>query len=264
VEAPPGSQAAEYLGLVSPGATSHSSNLTDSAGNYVISGKNVLGHDMLIVARDGTRLWVDLAGTESIQDVIDRINANPNAGSTGVTARLAVVGNGIELVDASVGPGTLTVQAVEGSAAAQHLGFVAAGETSSDPADVQSEGANQTLKSEDRHTLEVDSVFNTLLRLRTALEQGDAAEIGRSIDRLDEDLSRVNFASAEIGIRLQNLQIVDYKLQDENVQLRAALSDDFDVDLVEAISNLTARQYAFEASLRTAASLLQISLLNFI
>jgi flagellin-like hook-associated protein FlgL len=58
--------------------------------------------------------------------------------------------------------------------------------------------------------------------------------------------------------------VVDIRLQDESVQLNSALSTDIDVDLVEAISNMTARQYAFEASLRTAASLLQMSLLNFI
>jgi hypothetical protein len=37
-----------------------------------------------------------------------------------------------------------------------------------------------------------------------------------------------------------------------------------DVDLVQAISELTARQFAFEASLRSAASLMQMSLLNFL
>jgi flagellin-like hook-associated protein FlgL len=239
--------------------------LTDTAGNHVISGKYVLGHDLLITARDGTQLWIDLAGTKTVDDVIQRINANPNAGPASVTARLAVVGNGIELVDASAGAGTLTVQTVEGSPAAQHLGFVADDQTQSDPLDVQVDGSgNQVLTSEDRHTLEVDSVFNTLLRLRTALEEGNQAEIGRAVERLDEDLRRVNFASAELGIRLQNLRVVDIKLQDENVQLNSALSKDLDVDLVEAVSNLTARQYAFEASLRTAASLLQLSLLNFI
>ena len=35
-------------------------------------------------------------------------------------------------------------------------------------------------------------------------------------------------------------------------------------DIIEAISNLTARQYAFEASLRTTASVLQLSLLDYI
>jgi flagellin-like hook-associated protein FlgL len=63
---------------------------------------------------------------------------------------------------------------------------------------------------------------------------------------------------------LQNLEFIDLRLQDENVQLQSALSQDIDVDLVQAISDLTARQYAFEASLRTTASLLQLSLLNFL
>jgi flagellin-like hook-associated protein FlgL len=60
------------------------------------------------------------------------------------------------------------------------------------------------------------------------------------------------------------LETVGVRLQDENVLLRGALSDDLDVDLVEAISNMTARQNAFESTLRTASSLLQLSLLNYI
>jgi flagellar hook-associated protein 3 FlgL len=122
----------------------------------------------------------------------------------------------------------------------------------------------QVLTSEDRHTLEADGVFNTLLRLKEALQDGNVEAIGRAIDQLDVDISRVNFAAAEIGTRLQNLDVIGIRHEDENVQLRSALSQDIDVDLIEAISNLTARQFAFEASLRASASLLQISLLNFI
>lgn len=222
--------------------------------------------DLLITARDGTQLSVNLSTAATVQDVIDLINnhlAN-NVGTTAVLARLSVTGNGIELVDSSTATtGDLIVAAVEGSHAAEYLGFVPSGQTLSSTNTPDGDG-NFVLGSEDRHTLEVDSVFNTLIRLRTALQEGDVEEIGRSIDRLDEDLTRANFAVAEIGIRLQSLDITNIKLQDENVQLRSALSEDFDVDLVEAISNLTARQYALEASLRTAATLLQISLLNFI
>jgi flagellar hook-associated protein 3 FlgL len=168
-------------------------------------------------------------------------------------------------VDHTAGVGTLTVSVVEGSAAARDLGFVAEGATASDPTAIVIDGSgNQVLKSEDRHTLEVDSVFNTLLRLKTALEENDEQEIGRALERLDADMDRVNFARAELGARLQTLEHIDLRLQDENVQLRSALSRDVDVDLVEAISNLTARQYAFEASLRTTASVMQLSLLNFL
>jgi flagellin-like hook-associated protein FlgL len=265
VQATVGTQAAEYLGFVTPGNTQQSSNTTDTVGNSVLSGSNVLGNDLYIQARDGTELWVDLAGTRTVQDVIDRINSNvANGGSPPpITARLAQVGNGIELVDASTGAGSLTVRSVEGSQAAEFLGFVPAGQTEVST-NTPAAGGNYVLQTADRNTVESDSVFNTLIRLKQALEQNDAEEIGRSIDRLDTDISRVSFSRSEIGARLQSLEIIGTKLEDENVQLKSALSDDMDVDLVKAISDMTARQYSLQASLQTSASLLQLSLLDFI
>jgi flagellar hook-associated protein 3 FlgL len=196
--------------------------------------------------------------------VLDRINNNPDNAPPIITAQLARVGNGIELIDSSFGSGSLSVRTAEGSIAAQHLGFVAAGQTQSSSSDTQIEGSNLVLQSEDRNPLETESVFNTLIRLRTAIEQNDEVEIGRTLERLDNDLNRLNFSQAEIGGRLQNLKVIGDRLEDENVQLKSALSDNIDVDLIEAISQLTARQYAFEASLRSSASLMQMSLLNFL
>jgi flagellar hook-associated protein 3 FlgL len=259
------SLAAVYFGFVSAGQTEHTSTLTNSTGDHVLSGSNVLGNDLLIETRDGTQLWIDLAGAETVDDVIDRINTAAGLAGVSFTAQLATTGNGIQLVDGSTGAGTLTVRLLEGSQAAEYLGFVAAGSVESDPSDVQVDGlGNQVLTSEDRHTLEADSLFNTLLRLRTALLAGDEEEIGRSVERLDADFARVNFAQAELGTRLQSLTAIGNQLQDEDVQLRSALSQEVDADIIEAISNLTARQYAFEASLRTTASVLQLSLLDYI
>ena len=229
------------------------------AGNSLLSGGNVLGNDLMITAADGTKLWVDLADAKTVQDVIDRINNNPaNDGvpTKQILARLALTGNGIELVDQTGGSRHAKRFGREGSHAAEYLGFVADGQTQSNPLSVHVDGAgHQVLTSEDRHTLETDSVFNTLLRLKTALQENNTEEIGRSLDRLDTDISRVTFARSEIGSRLQSLETIGDKLKDENVQLKSALSDDMDVDLVEAISNMTARQYAFQASLQTAASM---------
>jgi flagellin-like hook-associated protein FlgL len=235
-------------------------------GLGVLTANDPANNDLLITARDGTQLAINLSAADTVQDVIDLINGNAanNTGTTAVLARLAVTGNGIELVDSSTATtGDLTIAAVEGSQAAALLGFLPAGQTQVSTNTADPDG-NFVLASEDRHTLETDSVFNSLLRLRAALEAGDPPAIGRELDRLDAATGRVNFARAEIGTRIQNLAVVDNRLKDENIQLRAALSDDLDVDLVEAISNLTARQYAFEASLRTAASLLQTTLLNYI
>ena len=214
--------------------------------------------DLRITARDETQFTVNLSTATTVGDVIDLINtAAVNAGAA-VTADLAATGNGIRLLDSSAAITVdLTVEALEGSQAAHYLGFVPEGAT-------QISSSTGVLTSEDRHTLEADSLFNTLLRLRTALLDGDEEEIGRSLARLDADFERVNFAQAELGTRLQNLEAIENQLQDEDVQLRSALSQEVDADIIEAISNLTARQYAFEASLRTTASVLQLSLLNYI
>jgi flagellar hook-associated protein 3 FlgL len=222
--------------------------------------------DLLITARDGTRLAINLSSATTVQDVIDLINNNVanNVGTTRVVAQLGATGNGIELVDQStLTTGDLIVQAVEGSQAAEFLGFVPSGQTqvSTNTPDVN---GDYVLQSEDRNTIESDSVFNTLIRLKHALEDNDTEEIGRSIARLDTDASRVSFARAEIGTRLQSLEVIGTKLQDENVQLKSALSDDIDVDIVQAISDMTARQIALQASLQTASSLLQLTLLDFI
>lgn len=262
----PGTTAAEYLGFVPAGATQQSSNMLEGAGSYLMTGGKVLGTDLRITARDGNDLLIDLAGAQTVQDVIDRINTNAanNVGSTKVVAQLARTGNGIELVDQStVTTGDLIVSDVQGSQAAQYLGFVAAGQTQTASHTADGSG-DYVLQSADRNTIEPDSVFDTLIRLKEALSRADVEEVGRSIERLDTDISRVTFARSEIGSRLQSLEVIGTKLEDENVQLKSALSDDMDVDLVEAISNMTARQYSLQASLQTSAALLQLSLLDFI
>ena len=52
--------------------------------------------------------------------------------------------------------------------------------------------------------------------------------------------------------------------EDEQVELKSVLSDEIDVDMAQAASDFLARQAAYEASLRSIASLYQLSLLDFI
>lgn len=216
--------------------------------------------DFTIVASDGAsavNLTFDVSTANSIQDVIDLINAHPlnNSGGVAVVARLAATGNGIELVDSNGRPLTLT--AAEGSQAAEYLGLLPAGSTT-----VTS--AAGTITGTDRNYRETPSVFTTLVRLKRAIQNNDVNAMQRAISGIDADLDRVVFARSEVGARQQALDITQQNLEDEDVQLRTALSDEIEVDMIEAISNLTARQAAMEASLRAAANLLQLSLLNFL
>lgn len=88
--------------------------------------------DFLITRTDGVTFEINVQGAVTIGDVLYRINHDPVnlASGTPLTARLAQYGNGIELVDNSAGPGTLTVTRTTLSRAAIDLGLVPEGQTS--------------------------------------------------------------------------------------------------------------------------------------
>ncbi len=243
------SPVAQYLGLVPAGQTEA------SAGSGTLTGNNSDYVDFTITARDGQTFGVDLSAAKTVGDVLTAINSA--SGAINITARLAASGNGIELVDTTGGGGSLTVTKAEGSQAAEFLGLISKGEP-------QNVSTSSVLTGTDRNYLETDSVFNTLIRLRDALTNNDINAIERALAKVDSDISQVTFARAEVGARTLGLLQSQQTLQAEEIQLRAALSDEIDVDLIEAISQLTARQISLEASLRSSANILQLSLLNFL
>jgi flagellin-like hook-associated protein FlgL len=125
-------------------------------------------------------------------------------------------------------------------------------------------GRSEQLTGRDVNPQEVQGVFTALLRLREALLADDVEGISRAIEILDEAQADLNFARAELGARRQGLDIATTRLEDEEVELRKNLSDEIDTDLVEAISELSARQVAYEAALRALGSTLQLTLLDFL
>jgi flagellin-like hook-associated protein FlgL len=184
-------------------------------------------------------------------------NQNP---STAVVARLTAVGNGIELFDPNpVTTEPLTITRSIMSEAALDLGFIGVGEfeATADP------GTN-TLTGADVNPQEAVGVFNTLLRLTEAVLAGDDRGITRAVELLDIDLDRVTLARGELGSRQRTLDVLESRLQDEDIELRRVLSEEIEADLVETFSNLAARQTALEASLRQSASILRTSLLDYL
>lgn len=222
------------------------------------------GTDFTIERNDGVRLDVDLSGAVTVQDVLDRINnhpANVDAGGH-VTARLAQFGNGIEIVDTTpvTGTGLHVEKGNLASQAAWDLGLVPRGQESA----VATAGSPAQLTGTDVNTGEVEGAFNTLLRLKDAVGKGDLGEIERLLSRIDVDLDQVNFSRAAVGAREQALDLYKTRLDDEDVHLRTALSSEIDVDLTEAISNMLAKQAAYQASLQMTGQSFRMSLLDYL
>lgn len=120
-----GSLAARDLGLEQTG------NSTELLGNTVLASLNsvllsslrggaglTLG-TIALTDRAGNYKEINLQGTQTVQEMLDRINAN---GTAQVTARLKTSGNGIEIVDNSGGTGNLIISDV-GSTTAAELGI---------------------------------------------------------------------------------------------------------------------------------------------
>jgi flagellar hook-associated protein 3 FlgL len=205
---------------------------------------------------DFVNLEISLAGATTVQDVLDRINnhAANNVGGVALVASLNA-NNEIQIVNTNGRP--LVIQSAPGSEAAEYFGLVSPGGT-------ERIAETGTLTGTEITFTDSGSVFTTLLRLYDALTVGDVNAMERAIARIDDDINRATFARAEVGAREQALVISARNLEDEDVELRSALSDEIEVDIVEAISNLTARQVSLQASLQTIGNILQLSLLDFI
>ena len=102
------------------------------------------------------------------------------------------------------------------------------------------------------------------MRLRDALRANDTVQISRAVDLLEVDIVDVNFARAEVGSNQQGLDVLATRIEDETVHLKSALSDTIEVDLAEAISQLTRRQATLQASLQMTAQLARLTLMDFL
>ncbi len=221
------------------------------------------GTDFVIHRKDGIELAIDVSGAQTVGDVIDLINDrvdNQNP-ATAVVAQLNLQGNGILLVDANVaGNDTLSVSRAKTSFAAWSLGLIPEGLEQS----VAAFGTPEIIVGTDRNPIETQGVFNTLLRLQQALNDNDLTEIERLVGELDHDLDRINFTRADIGTREQGLDVLSQRLEEEDIELQRILSTELDVDFVESISEFSARQAAFQASLQVVAQAVRLSLMDFL
>lgn len=206
------------------------------------------GLPLQITRRDGTTVNVDLSGSYTVQDVITKINAvDPG----NLVASLNTVGNGISLLDNS-GTGALSVDGGE-------LG-VALGLAGTEP------GSNPAIPliGKDVNPLEVHGGLNILIRLQKALETNDNNELVRLNASISAELTRLTQVRGDVGGRQKTLEEVESRLQEEDLQSKQALSDTYDVDMAEVLTQLATRQTAYEASLRAAAQTLQLNLIDYL
>jgi len=88
--------------------------------------------------------------------------------------------------------------------------------------------------------------------------------VQRGIQMLDTTRTNMDFARAEVGARQQALASIQDAQEAEHTTLRKAISDDYDAELEAVVSELTARQAAYQAALIAMGKIFQMSLLNYL
>lgn len=106
-------------------------------------------------------------------------------------------------------------------------------------------------------------VFQNLITLRDNL-RANSPTINASIGALDKNLDSVMNARADIGARINAFNDVAIRSQKKDTDLQDLRANIEDVDVTEAILQLTARQNQMQATLGAIGTTMNMSLLDFI
>ncbi|MCH4889299.1 flagellar hook-associated protein 3 [Acidaminobacter sp. JC074] len=100
--------------------------------------------------------------------------------------------------------------------------------------------------------------------LIAALDTGDQATIDASLGKIDGHMNRMLSLRADIGARVNRMEMIAKKISANNVSFTSLLSDAQDADMSEVIMKLKNAENVYKASLNTGARVIQPSLIDFI
>ena len=261
-----GGDTATLLGLRSMGLDTPLSVFNDGDGVPIRSGSvdpetglpnPAADVDFTISLADGRSFEVDLAGAETVGDVLAALRAaagaaTPPIGPAEFTAELATTGNGIVLTDNSGGmTGTFTVTPANGSRAAKALGLLA-------PV------SGNVISGEDRSMVAVESLFTHLKALEKALLQNDNWSIEQAAIDLQDDLDRLIDVRGAAGARGERLLLAKDRESELSIMEASLLGEARDLDLTDAALQLTNLEQQLQATLAVTARMQQLTLLNWL
>ena len=129
-------------------------------------------------------------------------------------------------------------------------------------------GRNQSLQvtvpGDQIFTGATTNVFDSVKNLLAALESNNGSGIETGIGTLDQAITQVAAARGQVGALDNRLTTTQAALQGTVQLVQTSLSKDQDIDLAEAITNLTRQQTALQAAASSANALFDNSLLKFL
>lgn len=108
------------------------------------------------------------------------------------------------------------------------------------------------------------SIFTNLISFRTALEDNNVAGIQAAIDSMDVDFANISATVADVGSKVNRMKTKESIMQDLEIIKAVRLSKIEDADLAEAITNLKGKEFAYQAALASSATVMKLSLVDYV
>jgi len=96
------------------------------------------------------------------------------------------------------------------------------------------------------------------------VDNEETKDISSSISQLDASINKIINARADLGARMNRLELVQNRLSEQEILATKSLSDNEDVDYAEAITNLITQESIHRAALSAGSRIIQPSLLDFL
>lgn len=107
-------------------------------------------------------------------------------------------------------------------------------------------------------------IFAVLTGLSTALQTSDFAGITQSLADLDEHQDNISALRGEGAAKINRLELTASRFQAQKIATGDQLSRIEDVDMAQAITDLTMKESVYRAALATGARVIQPSLVDFL
>jgi flagellin-like hook-associated protein FlgL len=119
--------------------------------------------------------------------------------------------------------------------------------------------------TEERDTVVGVDLFADLISFKAALETNNTVGLQAAITDMSEAIDQINSERAAIGARLNRLDATQTILEEMKISVESFRSEEEDIDLTQAISDLVRQQSALEAARAATARVLdQPTLIDFL
>jgi flagellar hook-associated protein 3 FlgL len=110
-----------------------------------------------------------------------------------------------------------------------------------------------------------EKLFNDLENLSAALRSdGSDEDLDQYIGALDENIDNLVNERADLGARMNRMDLVASRLDDQELSATKLMSDNEDADMEEVIMNLTSQEAVHRAAMSAGARIIQPTLMDFL